>query len=290
MKTFEEIYESIDRDKVKLQRFQTMCLIIMAITVVLDIIVFFILKEKIGLMKTIPITIYILVIVYISIIGIKYIGKYNKIYKEKIIKNIIQGIGENIEYIPNARIPEIIYRDANFENFEKYKSSDLIKGKVLMAQVTTTKNEVDFEGNTTIKTIFSGLFGYYKMKQRFSGFLKIQKNVKTFFPKMDVTKLEMDSSEFEKGFDVYTDNKVLTMQLLTSEIMEKLTEIKQIIEEDYEILIQEDRIYIRVHTTKLFGLHELDALKYESLKRCYQIVKIFQQLPITIEKILAENT
>ncbi len=60
-------------------------------------------------------------------------------------------------------------------------------------------------------------------------------------------KLEMDSSEFEKKFDVFASDKIIGMQILTADIMEEILQFKNKIKEDFDIFINNNVIYLRFH-------------------------------------------
>ena len=54
----------------------------------------------------------------------------------------------------------------------------------------------------------------------------------------------MDSQEFEKYFDVYGDNKIVVMQLLTSDVMNTMMDFIKQSRIKYEITIKSDEMYI----------------------------------------------
>ena len=62
----------------------------------------------------------------------------------------------------------------------------------------------------------------------------------------------MDSSEFEKYFDVITDNKIIAMQLLTADVMEEMIEFENKTNMKYDIVVKENEIYLRFHCGDMF--------------------------------------
>lgn len=62
----------------------------------------------------------------------------------------------------------------------------------------------------------------------------------------------MDSGEFEKYFDIYSQNKVIAMQLLTSDIMNCLLDFHNKYEINYEIAFRNNIIYMRFFTGAMF--------------------------------------
>ena len=58
-------------------------------------------------------------------------------------------------------------------------------------------------------------------------------------------KVELDSQEFEKNFNVYCTDKIIALQLLTADIMQLLINFKYEMNMNYEITIKNSNIYIR---------------------------------------------
>lgn len=62
----------------------------------------------------------------------------------------------------------------------------------------------------------------------------------------------MDSSEFEKYFDVSSNNDIIGMQILTHDVMELLLEYRKYLKCPFDICIYEDIVYIRIHCGTMF--------------------------------------
>ncbi len=130
----------------------------------------------------------------------KYIG----IFKEKIIKGIMDNFYDSLEYFPNKQMPERIYNEPNYENYENYDnyySDDYLEAKldnkynIAMAEVETEKEEeyTDSDGNKKKKTIalFHGLFAKVEMEKSINCDLDIKLN--SSLKILTTDKLEMDS-------------------------------------------------------------------------------------------------
>ena len=104
-------------------------------------------------------------------------------------------------------------------------------------------------------------------------------------------KLEMDSSEFEKKFNVYTSNQITAMQLLTPDIMEELLSFAQNAEEDFDIYIENNNLYLRFHCGTLFepGSLKKGAIDEKTLKRYYDILEFTNHLSKRIIQIIHET-
>ena len=69
---------------------------------------------------------------------------------------------------------------------------------------------------------------------------------------LEKIRVNLDSQEFEKYFDVYSTDKIIAMQLLTADIMQLLINFKKEMKMYYEITIKNNSIYIRFRTGKMF--------------------------------------
>ena len=67
----------------------------------------------------------------------------------------------------------------------------------------------------------------------------------------------MDSKEFEKYFDVYSNSDIITMEILTHYIMGELVQFYDKYKIKFEIVIKNYNIYIRFNTGAVFELNIL---------------------------------
>ena len=235
-------------------------------------------------------------IIIITIICAASKTKYTPTFKEKVIGPFIKNTDENLQYRPNEGISSIIYRMGEFEGYDNYYTEDLITGKLdgkysfQMAEVRTEEESTDSDGDTHTYTVFHGLFGNVECAKNIETKFKVRSD-KGVFGKMfkGKTKVEMDSQEFEKYFDVYGDNKIIVMQILTSEVMSTMIDFIQQSKIKYELTINKDQIYIRFHTGGVFepSLFK-NSLDYNMLKKYYDIIdfvfKVTREINCVIEK------
>ena len=185
---------------------------------------------------------------------------YKLEFKQVIIKKLIDNFYDNLEYYPRKEMPERIYEKPNYnEYYNEYHSEDYFEGQIKnkyyidMAEVFTehVETHTDSEGNThtTRTTIFHGLFAKVTSEKSITSELRI---VQDKIGKYNKNRLNMDSSEFEKYFDVITDNKIIAMQLLTADVMEEMIEFENKTNMKYDIVVKENEIYLRFHCGDMF--------------------------------------
>lgn len=210
---------------------------------------------------------------------------YKLEFKQVIIKKLISNFYDNLEYYPLKEMPERIYEKPNYnEYYNEYHSEDYFEGQIKnkyyidMAEVFTehVETHTDSEGNThtTRTTIFHGLFAKVTSEKSITSELRI---VQDKIGKYNKNRLNMDSSEFEKYFDVITDNKIIAMQLLTADVMEEMIEFENKTNMRFDIVIKENEIYLRFHCGNMF---EPQAIKKGIINKA-QLEKYFYMLNFT---------
>ena len=223
-------------------------------------------------------------IVVFLIIFSKKFGEYKLIYKEKIIKSFIKGYSEKLDYYPQQGISSRIYNMADFDGYyDRYHSEDLIEGTILdncrisMSEVHTEREEetTDSDGNTTTHyvTIFHGLFACINLDSLITVSFRITKNKLFSGIFKGKQRLEMDSGEFEKIFDVSTEDKIGTLRLLTSDIMQMLIDFKTENKVTPEIVLKNNILYIRFAVGNVFEPNLIkNDMDFDKLKRNYDMI------------------
>jgi len=103
--------------------------------------------------------------------------------------------------------------------------------------------------------------------------------------------LEMDSSEFEKIFNVYTSNKIKGMQILTADIMEDILHFKDKTKQDFDIFIKNNNIYLRFDCGSMFepAFTKNKNIDKKILELDYNILKFVYELSIKIINVINET-
>ncbi len=204
-------------------------------------------------------------------------------------ENLYNDIGIDVKTFFNRRKDLVGYSDAEFEKGDTFTNEDLIKGVLRnncyfeMAEVLTEYETTDSDGDEQYHTLFSGMFARIRTPKPFNARLYIRKNIKekNVFAKLsrrklpfDNLRLEMDSQEFEKIFDVYCDNKIVAMQLLTADVMQMLINFYNEMGMEYEITIKNNVIYIRFWSGKMFETGKVSqySLDKSNIYRYYKML------------------
>jgi hypothetical protein len=217
-------------------------------------------------------------------------GLYSKVYKENVIAELIKGVDDHLNYDYGRGISESLYRRANFNmHYDVYSSEDYISGRlesgitVEMAQVRTEewRESTDSDGHSTsnLVTTFCGLYGYINLTEHLQTDFSIRKNRK--MAELNRSRIEVDSAEFEKKFDCFSKEKIRTMQLLTSDIIEKFVEFsdKVLNKRGFEIHCVGKEIFFYISNGDIFETSTFKkALNFDELYKYYNMI----DFPITI--------
>lgn len=224
--------------------------------------------------------------------------KLRSIFKEKVIGKLLHNFYDDITYTPNKGISSDIYDDGRYkESYNKYYSDDLMVAKVdkkypiKMAEVETIKEETskDSDGNISTSTynIFHGLFGVIEMDKSINNDMYIFQG-KTFFNKK---RLEMDSEDFEKIFDVTSKNDIITTQLLTHDVMAMLVDFYNKTKMNFDIGIYNNKIYFRFETGNVFEMRSIKKGIYDKkpIERYFNILKFVEGVTNLIIKTIEDT-
>lgn len=190
-----------------------------------------------------------------------------------------------------------LYNLAEFEHYDRYSSNDYIFGHlegiipIKIGDVHTEIETTDSDGNTTYSTLFRGLFSAIKLPKNITTTIKIRtdkgKLSKLFTKKENV---QMDSQEFEKYFDIFSTDKILTMRILTSDIMNYMIDFTKNNKIKFEMTIKNNFVYIRTYCEDMFEARALkSAIDYNTLKRYYDCLNFICTLNKMIFNLLNEK-
>ena len=287
---YEEIYNSSGKDLSKLKKRNFIRNVLLFIIVIIFGIIGIITNYA-------PIfLIFVITLLITMFILIRQFVLYKSQYKEKIIKKFVKEYSENLEYYPKKGILPIEYNAAGFEKYYNcYHSEDLIEGKILddckikMAEVHIQQESksIDSEGHTTTTYInlFRGLFAKIDLNNFSNLNFKIVKN-ELFKGKK---RLEMDSGEFEKIYDVITDDKIGTLRIITSDVMQELIEFKDRSKVVPEIALINNVLYIRFAVGNVFEPNMFkDDMDFDNLKKNYDMINFIFKLTEDISRHILE--
>lgn len=323
-KKFEEIYsnmlkqldlnklEELKKNAIDEMNYNNKQIIKMVIAIVVGGMIFFALVFYLSTILTAPSFVAIIPITFVVLMflaarkpkkekksDVENIRIYEKQYKDVIIPAFLNQFEEKINYMPNEKINKTIYDEAEFEKYDTYYSDDVMEiflnngFNITMSDLATCYTTTDDEGHTHYHALFNGIFTIIETPKPFNEILYLKKDKKykrkNIIPKIE--KIQLDSTEFENYFDIYSTNSLITMQLLTSDIMEFLIDFQDSTGIDFELTLKNNKIYIRFFSGNIFEMPNLTEsfLDKAKLKKYYEIINFTLEFTYKITNLL-KNT
>ena len=223
--------------------------------------------------------------------------KYTKFYKESIVSKFVTLSNEKLKYrSENIKDVNLLaeYNNANFnqKQYNKYYLNNLIEGTVgddtYLKMCNLNLQYVAYAENAKhVENIFNGMFAYTNIDKNIKSVIKINENKIKFAEEKNI--VNMDNAEFEKYYDVYSEDKILTMRILTADIMEYLVEFRNKYNLKYEIIIKNNRIYLRFFVGEIFEPRIFkSAIEKEHLYKYYLITKFMIDITAKMNNVLKD--
>ncbi len=243
--------------------------------------------------------------------GEKYSVEYKRIYKENIISNFIKLINPNLTYTynnPDVKDEKWVklnrrmnitqeYRCADFDGmyFDYVVEEEWVEGQIdknhffTISDIEVKQEYTDSDGDTRTKNIFKGLFYSLEANNNINTCLKININNHNTIHGAQRYKVTMDSPEFEEVFDVYCDDKVLAMRILTTDMMELIMDFYKKYYIQFEICCRYNKIYTRFYVKDMFEPRKIkNSMDIKSLYMYFTIMEFVIEFSKKINK-LAED-
>jgi len=203
-----------------------------------------------------PIFIFFAIAGFITFFILLFTQKDSVIFTS-ILPEILKEYNSDLSYNHKMGLSSAVYKEARFESYDRYHCDDLIEGKIgnynfSMSEVHTERSHTDSDGHTTYTTIFHGAFAKVKLDKDFASYINVVNNSIKLFNRDAY--INIDNEAFEKIYDVFTDDKIKAMRLLTPDVTSKMIDLYNETGIYCEIKILNDIMYIRLYTGPLFTI------------------------------------
>ena len=189
------------------------------------------------------------------------VNDYKKLFKEKIIIPIIKKYIPDSNYIPENGLDRMKYILSGWKLTRVFESQDRIDLKIKTNNYETELVLAEVyasEEQGALIPEFHGLAGYAQLPKNIGCNIKIVENVTANFTE---NRFKMDMKEFEKIFEVQTNNKIVAAQILTSDVMSELVNLINSTQIGFELRMFNDILFIRFYTCEMFEVLEYDKDK-----------------------------
>lgn len=258
-----EVIENLERERKRLEKLALWC--IGFICLFLFGIVVSVISSSLKDISFILFVVFLIFLV-ISFGTYSYFQKeWKNLFKKKFIGTIIKKIFPEVEFYPEKYIPEEVYHKSRLfelsQSPDRYTGENLLEGKVGNRKISISEIHSEYETETTDSdnrthtewhTIFRGLFIVADFNKNFkcTTIVLPERLIKTRPQKLKRAKLE--DPEFEKNFDIFTDDQIEARYILTPALMERILNFMGKVESEIRISFIDSNIYLAISTNKTF--------------------------------------
>lgn len=180
---------------------------------------------------------------------------------------------DKLEYSEKAGIPEKYFRQANFiSKYAKYNSFDFIAGKInekdFLFSGISIKDKLKTTTSGELTTIFYGTFGITDFIMENPTEIIIAPDVRNKFLNMlleDIKKatgksteiVRLENPEFERYFEVYSQDQVTARKVITLTFMEKMVEFRKLMNKNITLIYKNNKIYFFVESKLILDTRKL---------------------------------
>ncbi len=202
--------------------------------------------------------------------------EFKNSYKTKLFLQIFKQKFQDVTYFPDKGIDEdIIYDTGMMKEGDNYYSNDYIKAKYKdiefeTADVLIQDEYVDINGNVKYTPLFSGQWFIFNFNKPFKD--DVQVCEKTFknasVPFKNFHKVEIKDKEFNKIFNVYGQNDLETLNILTPKMIKRIKEINEKIEGDLLFCFINQKLHVGLYNYKdLFEVNYKKPIDFKNIEK-----------------------
>lgn len=219
---------------------------------------------------------------------------YTKQYKSEIISEFVMLLNPNLTYQPTSTPTRIenVYRKANFDEipFNNYYEDDYIEGFLdenTYIQLADISAQYKSSTDKHKEELFKGIFAFTKSIKNINTSIKIKKDKLNISNNTNLIKL--DNQTFEKYFDVYSEDSITTLRILSADIMADLIDFYEKYKLEFEIIFKNDTIYLRFLTGNMFEPKIFNSsINKNTLFIYYSILEFVLELTKKVNHVLNE--
>ena len=211
-----------------------------------------------------------------GILFYKSLRDFNRDFKFKVIKEIVEFIDPRLEYESGGFISETAYLGSEIFkiNPDRYSGSDYVSGKLgvtqmefslIHAEYKTEETDKDGRRHTHWHTIFKGIFFAADFNKEYHGRTVVLPDTAerlfgflgTALQSMNVARgqlIKMEDPEFEKLFVVYGDDQVESRYVLSTSLMDRIVDFKKKSNSRIYLSFVGSKIFVAIeHVKELFA-------------------------------------
>lgn len=291
-------FEKLEEMRVKLRNKYIVFIILGIILSILFLLVFKIDKRFFM--------VFLIILLIIAIIcTYKQSREYKLAFKNFFVKSSLEKIFTNLKYEPENGIPRstIAQTDMMYMG-DRYSSNDLIKGRYKDIGFTQSdvhieekQEHTDSDGNTrtTYITIFKGRWMVFDFNKNFKANVQVcqkrfgNNKVNSLFSKNKLQKIEMESQEFNKIFQVYAQQPLDAFYILTPKIMEKVINLDNRNQGKLLLCFVDNKLHVGIYDNKDSFEHGSVFVKIKQEETSERISQDILKITMFIDELELDN-
>jgi len=244
----------------------------------------------------------VLAIILISILG-KCLGRISKslnlYYKENVVSHFVSMVDSNFNYSAKSDSSQKEIAESQYNS--EFSDSEALQAGTKFERMTdnivgTVKSYPISICNILAKNklfYFEGLFVHIKTDKDMPGYTQVASSLRNYmfkkraFSNLNIGNMHraesplviepsdrrrMDHSEFEKYFEVGSNDQIVAMQYLTTDIMEHMVEFRKTYDIVFDFVWRGKDVFIRFNLAQMFKPTMSDPICRESLEKCMAIL------------------
>ena len=262
-KQIRPLVEGFEENRIKaLKKVRLLTFLLIPVGILAGIILYFILQE--GFMSEYDLYFVLAyVCILLLIVGgiLEPIGAYDSKVKDKVFPKIFSFFGDFVYDQSGMSSVDRFKSSGIIPSYDQEETEDYIGGEYKGVTIRLTEAHLETEhrnhkGNVYYKTVFKGLFVILSMHKNFKGQTIIKSDKGKFgnwfedkFNKLENVQLE--DPDFEKKFEVFSDDQVEARYLLTTSFMERLLKLTALFgEKEIQASFYDDKFLIMIPSCK----------------------------------------
>ncbi|QUJ66313.1 DUF3137 domain-containing protein [Photobacterium sp. GJ3] len=220
---------------------------------------------------------------------------YRDAYKTQVVGKLLKTFNDSFEYSPSERISPEKYKASGLyrHHYHRYHGEDYVRGVVgktaiefseLHTQYKTTSRDSKGRTRTTWHTIFKGVFFIADANKHFQGKTYITPDNEGFWSAVGKSltnllggsvfgdRVAMEDPEFERHFEVYSDDQVEARYLISTSLMQRLVAFRQQANTSVALSFVGDSLHIGIPARKAYFEPKMfqSAVNFDAVKDIYQ--------------------
>ncbi|MDD5916450.1 MAG: DUF3137 domain-containing protein [Clostridiales bacterium] len=188
--------------------------------------------------------------------------EYNNFYKNEFVRGMLARRIDNLVFEPENGISEQTVRDTRMMSLgNRYRSDDYVSGsykgvRLEFSDVKIEDESTDSDGHSHTTVYFSGRWMIFDFNKAFScalqvrekGFAYAKKTGGLFSSEDRMEKIELESEEFNRRFDVYAVSEHEGFYILTPQFMQAVSDLADITKGKMLLCFTGSKLHIAVNS------------------------------------------